>query len=194
MTWRFVRTALIAAALSSLAAPATASLSFTYHQTASNPGNLPIAIEMTFAGPGASMAGTAQSGGFQGLLSFLFTAGTVSVNLQDLQGIQQRCTPPAFHPSCQFVTLSYDLAPDDGLLHFNNSSFDFAFAYSDDLLTGHFNTDFPGPAACRQTGVCRYEGTWLAVPEPLTAALLAAGLVGLAATVLWRRRTASLPA
>jgi nicotinamide mononucleotide (NMN) deamidase PncC len=46
--------------------------------------------------------------------------------------------------------------------------------------------------ACLQTGACRYEGQWLAVPEPATAGLLALGLAGILGAAV-RRRSGFVP-
>lgn len=162
--------------------PAQAGFAYSFHKTASNPADLPVSIEMSFADAASHAAGNALGGGFNGILGFVFTMGSVVIDLGDLVALQQGC---AANPACQAQRLTYDLAPGDGFLRFNNTSYDFAFSYGQGAMTGSFNTDFPGPAACRQSGTCRYDGTWLSVPEPLTLGLLAAGLTGLLAA---RRR------
>jgi hypothetical protein len=188
MTRYLIGSTFVAALFLNLAAPANASVAYTFHKTASNPANLPISIGMTFANAGSAMAGNAFGGGFTGLLGFQFRLGTVEVDLQDLMDIQQRCAPPAQNPSCQPFTLSYDLSPDDGFLRFNNQSFDFAFAYADAVLAGSFNSDGPSAPGCQQTGNCRYLGNWHPIPEPLAAGLLAAGLAGVALARARRKR------
>jgi hypothetical protein len=170
--------------------PAQAGLAYSFHKTASNPADLPVSVEMSFADAATHAAGNALGGGFGGILDLVFTMGSVSVDLGDLVALQQGC---AANPTCQPQRLTYDLAPGDGFLRFNNSSYDFAFTYGQGAMAGSFNTDFPGPAACRQSGTCRYDGTWLAVPEPVTLGLLGIGMTGLLAARR-RRGPATVPA
>ncbi len=171
----------ILAASATMAGAAQSAVTYTFHLTGSTPGNLPIAIEMSFDGTPGPIAGTTLTGDFVGLTGFVFRTTGIEVDLQDLQGLQGFCAANPFSFQCAPSLLSYDLTPDEGRLHFNNTSFDFAFAYADGWLTGGFNTDFPGPAACRQTGACTYEGRWQVaeVTEPAALALLSAGLLGL---------------
>jgi hypothetical protein len=171
----------IATALAMTAGAASASTIYTFHQTGSTPGDLPIAIEMVFDGTPGPIAGTTLTGDFAGLTAFVFRTTGIEVDLLDLQNLQGFCAANPFSFQCAPSLMTYDLGPDEGSLRFNNTSFDFSFSYGDGWLTGSFNTDFPGPAACRQSGACTYEGRWLvAVAEPATLGLLAAGLVGLA--------------
>jgi len=169
---------MMALAVSTMTAgPATAAAIYTYHQTASTPGGLPVSIEMMFDHPAAPVAGNSFAGGFNGLLSFVYRIGAVTVDLDDLVAMQARCA--GGDPGCTPQQLLYDLSPEEGEFRFNNTQYDFAFSYEDGRLRGAFNTDFPGPAECRTTGTCTYEGTWTPIPEPLTAGLLAGGLIGL---------------
>lgn len=174
-----------------MAGAAQSAVTYTYHQTGSTPGDLPIAIEMTFGDPAGPIAGTALGGGFAGLLGFSFRTTGVEVDLQDLVDLQAQCDANPFGLQCAPGALAYDLHPEGGSFRFNNTSFDFSFSYGEDWLEGNFNTDFPGPAACRRSGACTYEGAWHPIPEPVTAGLLAAGILGLAGR---GRRTRRRPA
>jgi len=163
-----------------------APIAYAYRQTGSTPGNLPIAIEMTFADPGVDIAGNSVAGGFTGLLHFSFRTTGVEIDLQDLKDRQAFCAANPGGILCAMGMMSFDLTPDEGSLRFNNTSFDFAFTYDEGGLRGSFNTDFPGPAECRRSGACTYEGRLVEVPGPAGAALLLGALVPLA--VLRRRR------
>lgn len=198
-TRRQMRAALIGgilAASATIAGHAQAAVTYTYHQTGSTPGNLPIAIEMTFADGVGRIAGNALDGGFAGLLRFSFRTTGVEVDLADLADIQAQCDAFPSAPFCGPGGLSYDLRPEGGSFRYNNSSYDVAFSYGDGALRGGFNTDFPGPEACRRTGTCTYEGAWRpvaeAIPEPGTLSLLAAGLLGLLRGAGRRRRRPAL--
>lgn len=167
---------------------AQSAVTYTFHQTGSTPGGLPFAIEMAFDGTPGPIAGNVFDGGFAGLAHFAFRTTGIDVDLQDLVGMQAQCDANPSNFLCTLGALSYDLRPEAGSFRFNNTSYDFSFSYGDGALRGAFNTDFPGPAACRLTGVCTYEGAWHPIPEaiaePMTASLLGAGLLGLA----WRRK------
>lgn len=172
----------IVAASAMVAGAAQSAVTYAYHQTASTPGDLPIAIEMTFANPSGPIAGNVYDGDFAGLVHFSFRTTGINVGLQDFLAMQAQCDANPSHFLCNLGTLSYDLRSEAGSVRYNNTSFDFAFSYGDGSLRGAFNTDFPGPAACRLGGVCTYEGAWrpavAAVSEPATLALLLAGLLG----------------
>lgn len=166
--------------------PAAAGAIFSFAKSGSTPGDLPVAIEMMFEQPSTPVTGNAFAGGFNGLRSFLFRMGAVAVDLDDLVALQQSCA--AGNPFCNSGSLAYALTPESGSIAFNNTEFDFRFTYGEGWLTGGFNTDGPGPEACRRSNQCAFEGAWRSVPEPMAVGLLGAGLLGL----LWgARRPAS---
>jgi len=178
--WAAVVTAfLMSATMVGMAAASLAT--YSYQKTGSAPGDLPISIEMAFDHRSGPISGTTFAGGFDGLQSFAFRMGSVLVDLDDLREFQSHCAGGS--PACFSQQLAYSLTPEEGSFRFNNSQFDFAFDYGGGWLEGNFNTDFPGPAACRTSGRCNYEGLWLAIPEPGAVAMLAAGVLGL----VWRR-------
>ena len=94
-----------------MAGAAHSAVTYTYHQTGSTPGDLPIAIEMTFADPAGSISGNALDGGFAGLLYFSFRTTGVEVDLLDLLGLQAQCDANPFGLLCGPGALSYDLRP-----------------------------------------------------------------------------------
>lgn len=182
--------AMMAFAVSATMAGAAAAspTTYSYQRTGSAPDGLPVSITMTFDHPSGPVGGSALSGGFAGLLDFVFKIGAVVADLDDLKEVQDRCA--AGSPGCSLYQLSYSLMPEEGNIRFSNGQFDFAFGYGGGWLEGGFNTDFPGPEACRTSGRCSYEGLWLVVPEPVSAGVLAAGALGLIAL---RRRRARSP-
>lgn len=162
--------------------PARASLTYEFQQTAGTPDYLHVSIQYTIAdssGVNASFSGITRTltGSLDNLLDFRFLGG-VYVDLSLLQSKMAYCAtanPSDWH--CDTVNFNLSLHGED-----------VSFYYGDDGITVSFNrfgpsggtVDRDGGTYCSWTGVCKFEGSFVMVPEPATLATFSIGLLGLA--------------
>lgn len=158
------------ASLPSHAGPLSAGEELVFFKTTSNPADLDPQIRVRMA-PGAGPVAIMQTSGLPLPFDrFEFSLGGVVIAATDFAPVD---------PMCFDCLLAWDVTYDgaDRLdVRWSNQEYDIDLLITGGVLFGAFNTDFPGPEACRTSGICNFTGAMSPVDAPAGFALLALGL------------------
>lgn len=171
-----LKASILAGLFSYLATPAQATLSYVFHQTSGTPDALQVVGSFTILDESivqASYRGTTKTltGSLNGLLDFRFSGGGVDVSLGRLEQDMAFCANVPFHLFCEVVRFDLSIGPDAASVLYLDTGDYFEFRGTSGIISRDVGL-------C-QSPLCRFEGEFVAVPEPTTLALFGVALLGL---------------
>jgi hypothetical protein len=184
----------MATVLSCLLASPGSATTFVFTETSSSVPLFFVNSSITINGGFANLP-TIQNGpptpSFGNLIAFDITLPSlVGEGHYTLADFTDSCQTPSCANGSIFSFPMWNISP-GGIGFINKTdSTDFFISGFGSLSTIQFDSDGPtAPSDCEETGSCIATGHWDAVPEPATATLLIAGLLGTALALRKRNRS-----